>query len=55
MCKRTEVTIANQMLAMIQRNVSVASKVNRELAYNTFVRPHVGYALAMAKLLRRYT
>ena len=39
-----KVTKANQMLAMIQRNVHVASKIIRELAYNTFVRPHLEYA-----------
>ena len=39
-----KVTEANQMLAMIWRNVFVASKITRELAYNTSVRPHLEYA-----------
>ena len=29
---------------MIRRNVRVASKITRELAYNTFVGPHLVYA-----------
>ena len=39
-----KVTKANQMLAMIRRNLHIASKITRELAYNTFVRPHLEYA-----------
>ena len=33
-----------QMLAMIPRNVRVASKITKELAYNTFVQPQLEYA-----------
>ena len=39
-----KVTKANQMLTMIQINVHFASKITRELAYNTFVQPHLEYA-----------
>ena len=39
-----KVTKANQMLVMIRRNVHVASKTTRELAYCTFVQPYLEYA-----------
>ena len=32
------------MLAMLQRNVRAATKITRELAYNTFVQQHLEYA-----------
>jgi len=39
-----KVAKTNQILAMIRRNVCVASATTRELAYNTLVCPHLEYA-----------
>ena len=41
---RLKLEQTNQMLAMMRRNVCVASKITRELAYDIFVRPHLKYA-----------
>jgi len=41
---KEKIAKANQILAMIQRNVRVASATTRELAYNTLVCPHLEYA-----------
>jgi len=42
-CRR-KVTKANQILAMIQRNVHLASATTRELTYNALVCPHLEHA-----------